>query len=304
MKFTINEVINTSIMSSEPTIIVEGLTDLQTYNEISKRLVKKTTIKPVEFIEGYGEGCREVVRAISDAENNDDLKKYIKKNIFGIIDKDVLDFREDLPESENIIILDFYSIESYFISEDVIGQIVNTLTYIPKNDQIDEVSSFIFSRVISNIDLLYYGSLDALMTAKGENSSPLFGYSDGFGRLKDQSLARDLMNKKQDLDIFASRLGISKNPSSMKLFIKGKVFIAAFSEYILEEINTLTDACANTYINQCGYCGIGLTPKCLYRKKATSNAGGVKLMILSQFPEREFKNLIRKINTYLSPTPH
>jgi len=299
LKTTLPEVLNASIMSGQPTIIVEGLSDLQIYNEISNKTLKKTTIKPVELIKGYGEGCREVIRVIKDAEDSDDLKNYIDKNILGIIDKDVRDYREEIPDSENILMMDFYSIESYFVCDSVLKDVINIITFAPKSLYTKDFLSYIFDEATKNIEILYYASLDALMSAKGLNINPLFNYSDGFGKLHDAELQEKILLKRGDLDLFASSLGIEKNIHCMKKFVKGKVFISAFSEYLLKVINSLSNNCECLQIVKCGYCGVELNKKCLYRKKEKFNYLMIKTIILSQFPEKEFMGFINKINNFL-----
>lgn len=191
------EVINGAIISGQPVLVVEGITDLNVYRRIAASTGKDIVVTPVELIRGYGEGCAEVVRLIGDLETSDVTAGSISGNLIGIIDKDVREQRGEMPESDNIIILKLYSIESHFVAASAIAPCLRLSIPHLSDGALPSLQELLFSHFCASLDTLRLASLEALRGATDSSYSADFSYSESFDRLKDQNLVVRINAKKR-----------------------------------------------------------------------------------------------------------
>lgn len=291
------EVINGAIMSGQPVLVIEGITDLNVYRRIAMSTGKDLVVKPVELIRGYGEGCSEVVRLIGDLETSDVTAGSVPGNLIGIIDKDVREQRGEIPESDNIIVLDLYSIESHFVAAEAIPPCLRLSIPHLSDTAFPALQGLLFSHFCASLDILRLASLDALRGAIDSSYSTDFGYSESFDRLKDPNLVVRIREKEADLMSFSNQLGIDQSLAAMKLITKGKVLLDAFVSSILSDLKKLNDYCGNLSIPSCGYCQGGVREKCELRIGSAINVKILKNAILSEFPEAEFSYLIELVKS-------
>ncbi|RYG88233.1 MAG: hypothetical protein EON58_20135, partial [Alphaproteobacteria bacterium] len=173
-------------------------------------------LKPVELIDGYGEGCQQVIQLISDLEADHVLRPYVAGNVVGVIDKDVRDFRGELPNTNNIVVLSAYSMESHFVCAEVLERCITDFTYVSHDLDIAGAASVLFTGFTASIEGLYLGSVEALRSAVEVNYNPRFSYSDGAGRLKDQNLLFALGQEAASIRSFATARGLSQDMGSLK----------------------------------------------------------------------------------------
>jgi hypothetical protein len=286
------EVINGAIMSEEPVLIVEGSTDITVYRRIALKTSKRFSVKPVELVRGYGEGCSEVMRLVSDLEASEVSAANISGNLIGVIDRDVREYRRELPTSENVVVLKYYSIESHFVFSNAIIPCLRISIPNVRQELIPVLRDLLFSRFAESVHTLRLASLDALRGSLDPTYSSDFKYSDGFGRLKDQVLLTKLDGKRTGLITFLGQIGLDESLISMKMFVKGKVLLDALTSTIASSLRDLHNDCGCGTVLQCGYCAAGKAQKCELRTSALLNEKALKAVIISEFPEDELSYLV------------
>ena len=279
--------------------ILEGSTDIQLYKGVAEQLDRDIVLRPVELIDGFGEGCKEVIRLIDELEAEDELKAFVKKNVVGLIDKDVRDFRNEHPLSECVLTLKYYSIESHYVCSSVLVRCLVEATYAPQDSRLVGVAEAIHDSFPARVEPLYLGSIDALMASLDANHEADFRYSDGFGRLRDINLVERLMERKSVLSDYAESNGLSMTIDSLKCFSKGKVLLDCYCDELKRRIDGLTAECGVGPIQLCEYCASGIHNKCWYRAKTGVTTHSLKNSILAQFPFSEFNYLIDILNNHL-----
>lgn len=290
------EVVNDAIMSGQPALILEGSTDLQLYNAITSALEYKVVLRPVELVDGFGEGCEEVIRLLGEIEEAEDLRGYARKHVAGVIDKDVRDYRGQVPQCELVVILKYYSVESHYVSNFVLEKCLIESTYIPNGEKIANVSKMIFEDFAKGCDDLFLASVEALKGAVDENYTADYQYSDGYGRLRDSELIKRLEEKKDDLLEFADSLGLDRSIDCLKRFVKGKVILDAFCFSVRKSINSLHEKCRNHESFICDYCKSGFENKCCYKVKSGVSENSIKNSILSHNVFIDFEYIIKDFN--------
>lgn len=297
------EVVNDAIMSGQAALILEGSTDIQLYMGVSTNLVRETVLRPVELISGFGEGCSEVIRFFDELQESDDLRPYVPMNVIGVIDKDVRDFRNEIPLIRNIVILKFYSVESHFICSSVVTRCLVDSTYAPQDVRLAKIADAAFDFFSQGATVLYLASLEALKGAVDDTYQSEFGYADGYGRLNDYSLVQRLTSKQTALLAFADTHGLSSTIESMKRIVKGKVLLDGFCSELKKFVEALPGTCGTDDIPQCDYCVSGLHKKCCYRMKQGVTEKSLRNAILGQLPIAEFEYLIEELNMLLTRNP-
>ncbi|WP_421184842.1 DUF4435 domain-containing protein [Aeromonas enteropelogenes] len=265
MQYDIEEIFTQSIMTKKPYVIVEGIDDISIYDRIINTESKSVEIIAVETIEGFTKGCDSIVNVAMSLEKISNEKYDPSNYILGIIDKDVRDFRGELPQYNTLLTLNVYSIESHFINSDVINHILKTCTKGTADLFTSHLREKILNECIKSMEILYLASLDALKGALDRNYSSDFGYCQTYGRLKDQNLSEKLINKKNDLYSFAAEHSISSDLDSLKKICKGKWLLSMFCEELERSIKKLSSECGVSPVTVCQMCVIEAKSSCLYR---------------------------------------
>lgn len=264
MKYDLEEVFQASVMSSMPTVLVEGLDDIALYDKIVNKFQKMAEIVAVETIEGFDKGCRGVIAA---AENIDGIQsdRYSPNDyMLGIIDRDVREYRGEMPESECLLVLRFYSIESHFVNIEVIDHVLKIFTKGTLTMFSQELKESILRDCIGNMELIYLASLEALKGSLDSCYSADFSYKKSFGSLKNKNLSDKIFDKKTDLLDFASSLSVNYDLESLKKICKGKVLLDFFSEELAKSLNKLPNECGVGSVQRCLMCASGVDNSCMY----------------------------------------
>ncbi|HIY02451.1 MAG TPA: DUF4435 domain-containing protein [Candidatus Blautia faecipullorum] len=172
MRYDLEETIIAGLMCNKPVVIVEGQDDIKFYDNIATLNGLNVDVCAVEMIEGYTEGREQVINAMTQAEslihNDDGLKMYI----MGIIDRDVRQYLNNVPEIENLLVLKYYSYETHLITDSTIKSIVEQLTrasgtMITQNavDYLKEEFNIQSDHIIRSV--AFAGSADKLKQMKG-----------------------------------------------------------------------------------------------------------------------------------------
>lgn len=294
--FEIDEVLNESIMTGVPSVIVEGIDDISIYVDISKRVPFDVEVYAVEHIEGFSAGCDKVIDAINALEDLPQTQHRLESHVLGIVDKDVRDFRGDMPSSTSVLVLKYYSIESHFASREVIGNTLRLCTKSSAGMVSDELCDLIMEEIEQKILDLYYHSLEALRNSLEKDYVADFAYSYLPGRVKDVNAKALIAAKRDELDLFANRLGLNRSISVVKSIARGKWLIDVFSEELVRCINGLQGLCREQKINSCLSCVTHAFDKCLYRMREGVHANTVKSLAFSHSVGREFDYIVDRIS--------
>ena len=294
MAFEIDEILNEAVMTGVPSVIVEGIDDISIYECISKRLPFSVEVYPVEYIDGFGEGSKEVLRAIEEIELVPSSVHRVADHVLGVIDKDVREFRNEMPVSDAVLMLKHYSIESHFASKDVIRFIMTLCTKSTRNMVTDELCDHLIHKVESRLVQLYYFSLDSLKNAVVKGYESDFRYSYGYGRLKDQKIRALIDAKKNDLDLFAVSVNVSCSMTAVKGIARGKWLIEVFAEELLSCIVGLQELCREEVVQSCQCCSGGFFEKCLYRLRDGINKNTIKSLAFSHVEGEEFEYIYER----------
>ncbi|WP_312921057.1 hypothetical protein [Stutzerimonas nitrititolerans] len=298
MTYEIDEILNEAVMTGVPSVIVEGVDDICIYSEIAKDNTPfSVEVYAVEHISGFGEGCEEVLRAISEIEAIRSSKHKTSDHVLGIIDKDVRDFRGEAPESEAVLMLKHYSIESHFVSQTIVQYALKTCTRSSHEMITNELCDFITREIEGRLLRLYYFSLEALKKSLVRNYDAAFCYSYGYGRLKDERAKELITAKKDELDAFAAEKNIEKSIVSLKGIARGKWLIDVFAEELVLCINDLQGLCKDSAIESCRSCLNQAFDKCLYKVREGVNKNTIKSIALSNITGPEFVYIAQRISS-------
>ncbi|WP_066152733.1 hypothetical protein [Aliarcobacter cryaerophilus] len=118
LKYEADELLTESIMSKTPIIIVEGIDDIQIYEDIVLSLNRDIEVYASENLlisdgKSGTNGVKTCLKKIYDNSNGIDFSKFI----MGIIDRDASYYRRDPLDIKGLFILNLYSIESHFVNK-------------------------------------------------------------------------------------------------------------------------------------------------------------------------------------------
>lgn len=293
--YEIDELLNEAIITGVPAVIVEGIDDISIYDEISNRVPFDVEVYAVENIDGFNEGCEAVISALEDLNSLPDNPYPLCNHILGVIDKDVRDFRQEIPEVEPLLVLKYYSIESHFVSEQVISNVLKVVSKANQDLISEDLCKLMMDEIQTKILDLYYFSLESLRKSLDSNYSASFLYSYTPGRIRDQQTKQEVLAKRNDLDVFASSLDITPCINSLKSISKGKWLIDIFSQELLNSINNLQERCRDASIETCKSCISEAHNKCLYRMRDGFSKRTIQSLILSSVEGAEVQYIEDRI---------
>lgn len=272
MKLSIDEVLNEAIMSSTPAIIVEGIDDLKTYIALAKDALDDFEVYAVETIDGYSGGCDQIVSAIRDLYQLNDAIHPVENFVLGVIDRDVREFRNELPSEAAIFPLRHYSIESHFVCKEVFEAALFQYTRVHPDKLGPEFAQNLFADIEQQLLDLYYFSLEALKGAVEPGYNADFKYSYNAGRRKQEPTRSDVLAKAAQLDQVAAQFQLQPNLESLKKVAHGKWLLTAFCEVVHSVLSSLSVHCGKYGSEQCDFCRVSILGKCTYRiKEGVSN---------------------------------
>lgn len=270
-------------MTHTPTIIVEGKDDYAIYNRIVEAFMqgKKLRILQIYRVDGYDEGCNEIIRCIHDLTNGGYFSQDPEnlRRILGVIDRDSRAYRPLFAQEidwqqlvgKGLFVLRYYSIESYFAAPYLVKELIVRLTDLAKQDIDDKTVNFVEQAHINSIDELYYISLEALKKACNPTYTAEMGY-DTNDNIKEHKQRTRLFNtiqpKTQDLDNFAHSQGVTR--ANIKQICKGKWYLYSYIYKACFHIGELAGMCqrSDPQIARCPSCADSAAPaQCQYKRK-------------------------------------
>ena len=297
MKHDLDEWLAEAIMSKTPLIIVEGRDDIQFYGVLANIANKEVWIDAIENIEGYAEGCDNVIQCITDLQERINERPQNKDFLMGIIDTDCRRYRQGIPNIKCLFVLKYYSYESHFATRNSLKKLIQLITYASPTLVNEKTLQYIESDVSKQYEDLYYISLEALKKACICGYDAIVGYKTKMGYIFDNNnksrILQLIYDKKNDLDAFANERSISM--ADIKCIAKGKWLLHVYCEAILNKILTLHIACSDNKINSCQCCNSGEYGKCLWKTKNNFQFGQVFNLLLSCIDEDEIGYITNRI---------
>lgn len=288
---TLDDIVNEAIINNRPAVIVEGIDDVKIYEKISKNRNRNSLIIPIELIEGYTEGCDGVINANSKIMLMNSETAIPNDLILLIIDKDVRDFRNQIPLSlEFTLVLEHYSFESYFVNPNNFKYILEKTTN-ANQTLINSINiDFEFSNFLSRTNNLYIASLEALYLSMDQNYQSIFQYSYSIDRIKEQILV-DLLSKKTFLEEKAISLGLDPySRIDYKKIVKGKWLLEFYAKYIKDFLKNIKTYCSEERIPKCSYCASG-KDKCFYKPKIEYSWNVIQEFLKEHYDQNEFQKI-------------
>lgn len=293
--YEIDELLNEAVMTGVPILIVEGIDDISIYSDVSQKVTFDVEVYAVETIEGYGEGCDQVIAAVEELNTLQNDSHNLSNHILGVIDKDVRDFRGEIPDIDPILVLNYYSIESHFVSKTIVEYILHLCTKVDKELITDGICQIIMDEIETKLLDLYYFSLESLKNSLEVDYDAKFSYSFSCGRINDQHTRELVLSKRAILDDFATENNLRPCLDTLKAITKGKWLIDVFSTELIGSINNLKKKCEEQVISSCRSCITEAYDKCLYRIKDGFTKKTIKSLALSNVNGSEFNYIIERI---------
>jgi hypothetical protein len=301
--FSADELLNLAIMTKTSIIIVEGIDDVPIYERISLSVNIECDIYASETLYGKREGCNGVIENISEirlVSSGISIEKYV----LGIIDRDVRFYRNEIPGDPAIFTLNYYSIESHYISlcstKYLIPRFTNATHKLIKESQIKRIHD----HSIQHLEFLYYVSLEALKNACIRDYESEYGYSRPIKAIINQGLHEKIQAKRIELDHFASELGLSNSIDSILKICKGKWIHEVYSDILYGQIKKLPEDCFNSIIPRCQSCANGEPNKCLYRSPSFFNADMLRTHAFQNTDMKSLHYIKERLLAFADQRPH
>lgn len=284
------QIISRARFEKKPLIVVEGYDDVPIYEVFLKKADLDMSVRAIETFSGYGEGCENVKKFIRNAQKEINKSPENEKFILGIVDRDASVYRgEDLSTLKCIFMLDVYSFESHFVTNNHAKYVLENLLngkFIINND----IVVYVMENFKSILETFYYLSLEALKNACLKEYEGEIGYSYTFGQIKNiQEKVNKVVGKKEELIHFALEKGLSLE--YFKLVIKGKWLLEAFVENIHSKVCELIEACISDKVingqQRCQFCASGIYEKCSWKIRKYYNKNTINNLILQYICETE-----------------
>lgn len=295
MNYDIEELLTTAITIDKPMIIVEGSDDVKIYENIIEHIDRDYDVYAIENIKDYSEGCEEVIRAIADLQLKINESERNDKYILGIIDADVRQFRNTIPNLKCIFVLKYYSFESHFISRSNLKVMVGEVTNNGNTAISKEVLDYCESDLEKHFKELYYYSLESLKNALVVNYNSVIGYSASPGLLFSQHHWAAIKTKKRNLDYFAKKHTIKYDLKTLKRIAKGKWLLFYYSSSVLNRLKTLKDACKDNKLPQCQFCKCSNHNKCLRKLNSNYNVDLIQKKLSNYYDKNELKYIYDRL---------
>lgn len=264
LKHKLSNILTKAIMRQQPIVIVEGNDDRQLYGRIAKEIKKDLKIYAVAEFEDFAAGCDNVIKCLDTLQIKFTTNPANRSYILGIIDRDSRPYRAlkadeiDYRGLLGLLVLKYYSIETYFANRNSLKQLLTKATYAIESDINTEILDFVEKNLDSSFEKLYYLSLEALQNACDSTYSTVIGYSTNYTNGKDLTefhivehtsssyLLGLIMPKKANLDAFAQEKSINQNVLDLKRIAKGKWYLYNYIYHISTQIQNIQEEHKNS----------------------------------------------------------
>lgn len=297
MRYDVEEIYSQSIMTKIPAIIVEGVDDVPLYDKICNSRSRRAAVFAIETVEGCSQGCISLIRAMDKVRELPPSRYDPINFIAGMIDKDVRDFRGEIPENDLVFVLKHYSIESHFVYPEILESLLAYSTRTTTDLRSPELIASVSACINQAFELLYLASLEALKGSLDPNYASDFSYSYPYGRIKDGIVAAKIRQKESDLLIFAQQQNLQFDLHSLRIMSRGKWLLSVFCEEVEKAIQRLPQSCGIGAIAKCQFCIAVAHEQCLYKLRDGVNGKSLKVFAMQHTDMPSFDYIRAKVDS-------
>ena len=297
MQYDIEELLITGIMEDKAKIIVEGKDDILFYDRIAKMADKSVDIYAVENVNNGKEGCNAIVELVRNIQNKFQENTENEKYLLFIIDRDSRYYRNEIPSGlKGLFVLNKYSIENHFISDENINYLLKLVTSLTDDMITYDIIEKSKEYYLNELENFYLIGLEALKSACTNNYSGVVTYRCNGGYIYNNfnNLINRIIIKIDDLKDFENSLNLSI--LDVKNFVKGKWILHFFCANLINGFKNLSNHCKNNEIAKCQYCSTGKYDKCMYKFESRYSVGHLYDLIQKYICFNEVKYIIDKFN--------
>ncbi|EGQ9299298.1 TPA: DUF4435 domain-containing protein [Vibrio parahaemolyticus] len=300
-QYNINDIVSQSIMTKVPTIIVEGIDDIQVYEDISKSANVRSHVVASELISPFKSGCVGVTELMESIEQMPSSRYTVSDYVVGIIDKDIRDYRGEIEEKSCLFPLKYYSMESHYICCSKILSLVSSMTKVNSRLLNDNLCEHIKLKINSSLERLYLASLEALAASLIRGYQGEITYSGNIGRVYcDDNMFGRIESKKDFLLNLANENDICFSLDSMRKFVKGKWLLESYIKALELSIKNLSHYCGEDLLDTCDFCISEVEGKCSYATKETLSAHSIRALIMKDVDSDNFNYIRDKFKTLVN----
>ena len=250
----------------KPYILVEGKDDIAFYENLVESIERDYIVKPI----GRYKDSSNCIAVIEFMQELDEVltREEHREYFLGIIDGDARKQRDDFPKENSLLyILQYYSWESYFVSQEVVAKSIKNFLK-TRSLLTDEMIADIYSEYIEKylLNELWFCALKRL---KDGDSDEKCNQDASINRLdRDSQFIEQLKELLDDLSQFAIDNQLICNHEILLEITKGKWGLNFFVKKYLQALKKLPALCKNGVIVTCDYCEENDIENCLYELKA------------------------------------
>jgi hypothetical protein len=287
LTFEADELLNSAIMNKLPVIIVEGCDDIPIYERLALDMGRDCEVYASENILSGKAGCTGVLEHLSTIRDNSEGMD-ISPFVLGVIDRDARFYRGEIPSDDALLILEFYSIETHFVSAEAVRYLIERTTRATGHLTSEADATVIFDSIKSELEKLRVYSLEALRKACDQGYEARFGYGDKVRKILRSGHEQDLQNKEADLEAFGAAIGVGHGWGGLLAICKGKWLLEVFIDEFKTQIALLPQFCADSLISQCQSCLRQVHKNCLYKMTANFDVTHLQQMLMQDVSQPSF----------------
>lgn len=246
----------------KPYVLVEGKDDIAFYENLVESIDKDYVVKPIGRYKNTS-NCTAVIEWMHELDEVLDKDEH-RKYFLGIIDGDARKQRDDVPDENSLLyILQYYSWESYFISQEVVSKSIKNFLK-TRSLLTDELIANLYKEHIEKylFDELWLCGLKRLRDSENDDEC---NKDNSIDRLdNDNTFKEKLRSLESELSLFATGLGIEYSDETLLEITKGKWALNFFVKKYLQALKKLPDLCKHGEITSCDYCEEQRFEDCLY----------------------------------------
>lgn len=287
LTFEADELLNSAIMNKLPVIIVEGCDDIPIYERLALDMGRDCEVYASENILSGKAGCSGVLEHLTTIRDNSegmDISPYI----LGVIDRDARYYRGDIPSDNALLVLEFYSIETHFVSSEAVRFLVERTTRATGHLTSEADAAIIFESIKSELEKLRVFSLEALRKACDQGYDACIGYGDKVRAVLRSGHEDSLRGKEADLEAFGAAIGVEDGWGGLLAICKGKWLLEVFIDEFKKQVALLPQFCADGLISQCQSCLRQVHKNCLYKMTANFDVTHLRQMLLQDVSQPSF----------------
>lgn len=300
-QYNISDIVSQSIMTKVPTIIVEGIDDIQVYEDISKSANIRSHVIASELISPFKSGCVGVTELMESIDQMPSSRYQVNDYVIGVIDKDTLDYRGEIKDFSCLFPLKYYSMESHYICCSKILDLVSSMTKANSRLINEKLYEHIQLEINSSLERLYLASLEALAASLIKGYQGEITYSGSIGRIYcDNQMFHRIEQKKEFLLNLANEHEICFSLDSMRKFVKGKWLIESYIKALESSIKNLSNFCGEELLEACDFCISDVENKCSYATKETLSIHSIRALIMKDVSSDNFNYIRDKFRTLIN----